>query len=349
MHRWLTFWRDLWSRDDALAAYRDRIAVNLSAIAALLLLPFSLSHFFAGRWLLGCTILAAQGILAVNTMALHRGLPPRVPFGPMAVALIGAVLASIKLQGLNGVFWAYPTLFICYFVLTRRMALLLSSLLVLMTPALVALTLSPALAARVAATLLLTLVMINVVLNVIGELQRAMLLQTITDPLTGAYNRRHLDDQLAQAVAGASDGRSINTLLAIDNDHFKVINDRHGHATGDRVLKATVAVLASRKRQTDMLFRTGGEEFVLLLARTPLDDALVVAEDLRQRIEQAPLLPGHAVTVSIGVSSHIRDQDAGGWLQMADAALYEAKHRGRNCVVAAPIVSAVPAARRGQA
>ncbi|HLL20072.1 MAG TPA: GGDEF domain-containing protein, partial [Rubrivivax sp.] len=246
-------------------------------------------------------------------------------------------------------------LFICYFVLTRRIALLLSGLLVLMTPVVVAVSLSPALAMRVAATLLLTLVMINVVLNVIGELQRAMLLQTITDPLTGAYNRRHLDEQLAQLVASASDGRGINTLLAIDIDHFKAINDCHGHATGDKVLKATVAVLTSRKRQSDMLFRTGGEEFVLLLARTPLDDALVVAEGLRQRIEQAPLLPGQPVTVSIGISSHVPGQDASGWLQRADAALYEAKHQGRNRVVAAAVPSAVPSssspaplARQGQ-
>jgi diguanylate cyclase (GGDEF)-like protein len=305
-----------------------------------LLLPFAINHGLSGRWLLGGTILLAQCILAVNAIALHRGQPPRVAFWAMAVALIGAVLISIGLQGVNGVFWAYPTLFICYFVLPRRMALMLSSMLVLSTPLLVALSLSPALAARVAATLLLTLVMINVVLNVIGGLQQAMLLQTLTDPLTGAYNRRHLDAQLAQllagAGAGAGDTRSVNTLLAIDIDHFKTINDRHGHAKGDEVLKAAVAVLASRKRQTDMLFRTGGEEFVLLLARTTADDALVVAEDLRQRFEQAPLLPGQRVTVSIGLSTYRRGQDAGAWLQAADAALYDAKHAGRNRVVATP-------------
>ncbi|HZF80138.1 MAG TPA: GGDEF domain-containing protein [Rubrivivax sp.] len=336
MHRWLTFCRHLWSDDDALAAYRDRIAVNLSAISALLLLPFAIAHLLAGRWMLGSTILLAQAILALNTLALHRGQPPRVAFGPMAVAMIAAVLASILLQGVNGVFWAYPTLFICYFVLTRRTALVLSSLLVLLTPSVVAVSLSPSLAVRVAATLFLTLVMINVVLNVIGELQRAMLLQTITDPLTGAYNRRHLDAQLAQVVAGAGAARSVHTLLAIDIDHFKAVNDRHGHATGDKVLTATVAVLTSRKRQTDMLFRTGGEEFVLLLARTPPSDALVVAEELRQRIEQAPLLPGERITVSIGLSPHRPGLDASGWLRAADAALYEAKHKGRNCVVAAP-------------
>jgi len=338
MHRWLTFWPELLSDDDALAAYRDRIAVNLSAIAALLLLPFSVSHMFAGRWLLGGAILAALLILTVNAWSLSRGQPPRVAFWTMTVALIAAVLASIRLQGINGVFWAYPTLFICYFVLTRRVALMLSGLLVLMTPLVVAYVLSTAVAIRVGATLLLTLVMINVVLNVIGGLQRAMLLQTITDPLTGAFNRRHLDAQLAQLVAGGSDARSANAMLAIDIDHFKAINDRHGHATGDEVLKATVAVLASRKRQTDMLFRTGGEEFVLLLARTPLNDALGVAEDLRQRIEQAPLLPGQRVTVSIGLSAHSPGQDASAWLQAADAALYEAKHQGRNRVVAHPVL-----------
>ncbi len=186
MRRWSTSWRGLWSDDDALAAYRDRIAVHLSALAVVLLLPFAVHHGMAGRWLLSGSMVAAQAVLGVNTWALRRGRPPMVPFWAMTLVLIAAVLASIWMQGLNGVFWAYPTLFICYFVLGRRMALVLSCLLALLTPILVGLTLSPAVAVRLAATLALTLVMINVVLNVIGELQRAMLIQTITDPLTGA-------------------------------------------------------------------------------------------------------------------------------------------------------------------
>lgn len=335
MHRWITLWRELWSDVDALASYRDRIAVNLSALAAVLLLPFAISHVVAFRWLLGGTIAGAQVILVLNAMALHRGLPPRVPFGLMVVGLIAAVLMSIRLQGANGLLWAYPTLFICYFVLTRRTALVLSIFMAVATPWVVAVTLSPALSVRVAATMFLTLVMINVVLNVIGELQRAMLLQTITDPLTGAYNRRHLDAQLAQVVAGAGPARSVNTLLAMDIDHFKAINDQHGHAAGDRVLIELVAVVTARKRQIDTLFRTGGEEFVLLLPRTSCDDAMKVAEDLRQLVERASLLPGRNVTVSIGVSAHVPGQDASRWLQAADAALYDAKRQGRNRVVVA--------------
>lgn len=333
MRRWYPSWRDLWSDDDALAAHRDRIAVHLCGLAVVLLLPFALHHGLAGRWPLCGSMVTVQVVLAMNAWTLRRGQPPAVPFWAMTLVLIAAVLASIWMQGLNGVFWAYPALFICYFVLGRRMALLLSCLLAVLTTVLVGLTVAPALALRLGATMALMLVMINVVLNVIGELQRAMLLQTITDPLTGAYNRRHLDAQLAAVVGSAGTVRSENALLAIDIDHFKSINDGHGHAVGDRVLKSLVSALGSRKRRSDMLFRTGGEEFVLLLFRTAPADATRVAEGMRQRIEQASLLPDRQVTVSIGLALQRPGQDASAWLQAADAALYDAKRKGRNRVV----------------
>jgi diguanylate cyclase (GGDEF)-like protein len=318
--------------DDALADHRDRIALIMSALSAALLLPFTLNHFLAGRHQLGGLILLAQLMMAANAWCLRHGRAPPVPFWVMTLGFMVAVCESIHRLGLGGTYWAFPAALVGYFMLSRRLALLLSVAMLVASSALVAQGLGLSVALRFGTTLALTLVLINVVLNVLGDLQRALVQQTLTDPLTGAYNRRHLADQIGQMVRPGAAVHGMNALLAIDVDHFKAINDQHGHAAGDAVLVALVAALSARKRQSDMLFRTGGEEFVLLLPRTSALDAQQVAQSLRARIADTPLLPGHPITVSIGVGVQQPHHGADAWLGAADRALYQAKHNGRNRV-----------------
>jgi GGDEF domain-containing protein len=101
---------------------------------------------------------------------------------------------------------------------------------------------------------------LHVVLNAVGHPQRALVQQTVTDPLTGAFNRGHFDARLAELRAPLPGADAVNVLLAVDVDHFKAINDRHGHGAGDAVLQGVVGVLNARKRPSDSVFRTGGEE-----------------------------------------------------------------------------------------
>jgi diguanylate cyclase (GGDEF)-like protein len=123
-----------------------------------------------------------------------------------------------------------------------------------------------------------------------------------------------------------------NVMLMIDIDHFKAINDRLGHETGDQVLRQMVAVIVGRKRIVDLLFRIGGEEFILLLLETNTTDGVALADDLRLRVEQAPLLQDQKVTVSVGICAQRAGQSAEDWIKCADTALYRAKSNGRNRV-----------------
>ena len=150
------------------------------------------------------------------------------------------------------------------------------------------------------------------------------------DSLTGALNRRALIDACELELARCRRNHGVMALLMIDLDHFKAINDTHGHPVGDRVLIDFVARVKSLLRQPDRLGRFGGEEFVALLPVTPLNEARVVAERLRAMIEaKTEDLP--PCTVSIGVTES-RSDDAGldEIISRADAALYQAKHAGRN-------------------
>ncbi|MDO9075165.1 MAG: GGDEF domain-containing protein [Rubrivivax sp.] len=321
--------------DDALAAHRNRIQLNFSRLAAVAMAPFAVLHLVGANWLMfGVNAILVSSMLS-NVWALKRGRAPVVPFWTLGFVMVAAACASVLAQGLNGVVWAYPALFMFFFVLPRGLAMALGLVLLASVTAASTVSMGWPLAARVFMSLGFVLVMINVVLNVVGELQRALVTQAITDPLTGAYNRRHLQEHLAQRVAPA--GRAVvgDALLAIDIDHFKRVNDEHGHAAGDEVLCRLVAAIGARKRGADMLFRTGGEEFVLLLPRTSLQAAQGVAEELRRRLAEAELMPGESVTVSIGVSALAPGQSVDAWLQTADAALYGAKREGRNRVVVA--------------
>lgn len=178
------------------------------------------------------------------------------------------------------------------------------------------------------------------------RLQQELRAQAALDPLTGIFNRRAFFEAAAGRVAEAVRARQPVSVLAVDLDHFKRINDGYGHSVGDRVLRHFVRTARRELREQDTMARFGGEEFVALLPRVGVSEAESVAERLARRFAETPLLvdarPVEA-TVSVGVA----ELDAGGerlegLLKRADDALYRAKCRGRNQVqrAAAPTATA---------
>jgi diguanylate cyclase (GGDEF)-like protein len=154
----------------------------------------------------------------------------------------------------------------------------------------------------------------------------------ITDPLTGAYNRRYLELQLEQVLETWTRYQRPASVLLIDIDHFKRINDKFGHGVGDSAIKNLVEVISRNIRNVDTLCRYGGEEFVVLLAETPLSKARPVAEKLRAAVENTRVVPEVGMTISVGVCDVSVADGVDHWLNLADAALYLAKRNGRNRV-----------------
>ncbi len=169
-----------------------------------------------------------------------------------------------------------------------------------------------------------------------GELQRALQQMerlAYTDRLTGAWNRRHLEDSALIEMSRAERHGFPVSLLIIDVDHFKALNDRHGHAVGDRVLVDLVCRIRSGIRRTDTVTRWGGEEFVVLAPDTPLHEAERLAHKIRDHVAAATFGENLAVTVSIGVAEYECGAGFESWFADADRALYKAKSGGRNSVV----------------
>lgn len=160
-----------------------------------------------------------------------------------------------------------------------------------------------------------------------ADLHRLMLM----DPLTGIGNRRHLTQRLEEEVARATRYARPLTVAFFDIDHFKRINDTLGHGVGDRVLAQVAHTLSVALRGSDHLGRFGGEEFVLLLPETPLDNALPLIERMRESMHQVQVAGlDWPITLSAGAAQIREGEDAQSLMQRSDAALYRAKGSGRN-------------------
>lgn len=169
------------------------------------------------------------------------------------------------------------------------------------------------------------------------KLRETLREQSVRDTLTGLYNRRFLDENLPREVCRAQREHTCLTVLMIDADHFKAINDAHGHEVGDEVLRAIGAVLRRELRKGDLVCRFGGEEFTVLMPGASIEQASAKAESIQHAIRKAganlsvPLQ--QTLTISIGIASYPHEaEDASTLLQAADAMLYEAKRRGRDRV-----------------
>lgn len=164
-----------------------------------------------------------------------------------------------------------------------------------------------------------------------------------TDSLSGAFNRRHFSQCAEKEIERARRYGHALTLMVLDIDHFKNINDSHGHHTGDEAIRAVAATCRTTLRRIDCLGRMGGEEFAVLLPETALEDAGLLAERLREKLAQLripsenPQNDDVSLTVSIGVSLWKGGEDSlVSLLQRADSCLYDAKREGRNRVMVCP-------------
>jgi two-component system cell cycle response regulator len=175
----------------------------------------------------------------------------------------------------------------------------------------------------------------RIILDQNVELERL----SVTDPLTGLLNRSGFLKVLESRVREASRYGTPLALVMVDIDHFKLINDRYGHARGDSVLKSFTALVRRHLRGEDVISRWGGEEFLILLPHQDATGGVTSAEKLRKATEQGEFASVEHLTASFGVAAYLPDEEMDAWIARADHALYAAKNSGRNRVVSADAAS----------
>lgn len=330
LHSGLDAWRYIVqseTRPDTIASFLPLI---LSAAGTLGILPFAVLRYMQGQWLAATIDITI--IVGFIGFGFYVYKTRRVRFASIAISVfcVAGVVTTIYLIGPQQIYWIYPALIAVFYLVRPREAILLALItLVAVTPRL----LNSADPNQIT-TIMITIAMMSsfaFAFSMITSRQREQLIQLATkDPLTGAGNRRRLDDKLTEVVNGYKRTGATASILLLDLDHFKQVNDIHGHAAGDQILKSITKIVNLRIRVTDSLYRIGGEEFVVLLEGQDLHRAAHLAEQLRTLVEANELVPDRPVTISLGVAELKVDESATSWLQRADKALYRAKRSGRN-------------------
>jgi len=317
----------------------EGLPLLLCAAGALGVLPFAVIRMLGHEWWIALLDFAIVGGFATLGMFVLRSRRVRFASVSITVLCLAGYLATLYLIGPKQLYWGYPALVVAYYLLRPGEAVAATVLTLL--------AMVPILSTQVGlfeiTTFFITMVMTAVFAYAFAALtrsQRQQLMDLATcDPLTGAGNRRALTQKLAEVIAGHERTTSPASLIILDLDHFKSINDEFGHAVGDQILVRLAEVINLRIRVTDSLYRIGGEEFVIVVEGQNIDRASRLAEQLRTLVEANELAPDRDVTISLGVAELQTGESSDSWLRRADKALYEAKRGGRNATRVAHNVS----------
>ncbi|MBZ2169407.1 GGDEF domain-containing protein [Marinobacter sp. F4216] len=250
-----------------------------------------------------------------------------------------AIMCSVYSTAVNGhigLYWAYPIAVVFFFLLPLREAIASNILFLILLAVVSYLTFPEADVWRITFSLALTCLFALVSAWLVGKIQQELVRLATTDPLTGCLNRSQLSDLLNNQIQMRERYERVSSAVLIDLDFFKAVNDQWGHLAGDRILQELVTRIRGRLRETDQLFRIGGEEFMVLLPETRQKDAENLANQLLLTIRSKPFFNEIRVTASVSVAEVCRGETWSAWLNRADQALYEAKARGRNRVEIAP-------------
>lgn len=247
-------------------------------------------------------------------------------------AFMVGITGVMYLKGTDLIFWAFPAMGATYFLLHSRKALVANILFMGSTILLFYDKLTTTQSMGIYPSLILVC-LFGYILSMRSERQNEKLVKLVSeDTLTGIKNRRSFDEKVVELLTHYKRYPKPSSMLLLDLDYFKNINDQYGHKQGDQVLIDFAKVLKSRIRATDYIYRFGGEEFVVIAKNSSLEDAGNLADSLRKYVQKHEDLAKFNVTVSIGVSEVLPTDDANSWFRRADLALYESKSSGRNTV-----------------
>lgn len=303
------------------------IACILGAIG---IVPFGVYRFLIGDYAMA----ALDAAISILTFSLfsYVWITRRHHFAGIMICILylSAAVAIVSLKGPSTIYWAYPATIGCFCIINSRLATIFCAV-TLGALFVTIYGLVPSEQLFGIFTTLILLCIFGYTFNDSVHRQRTRLSTLAArDALTGAWNRRTLDEVLLQTTSSNNRNPLVASLIILDLDHFKRINDTYGHDVGDKILISFSELIKDSIRLSDRLFRYGGEEFVVIADGANLENAAVLAESIRKRVETSNLFEKETITISLGVAALRDGQSPEDWLKLADEALYAAKRTGRN-------------------
>lgn len=316
-------------------SFQEVLLLLLTAILAAAVAPFAVFRLIDQQW--ATAIFDSSIVVIMFGLFLHvyYTRETKVPGFVVALSFIAAALGSLHLQGMTQLYWLYPAFTAAFFLLSATHAMLLGSVSLLAIWVMLWGSVTPLVLFTVSLTLL-TNIFFAYSFALTAKRQTSALEQLATvDPLTGAGNRRAQNGKLDAMSAMFRRNHTAASVLILDLDHFKKVNDTHGHIIGDEILVELAELIRASIRPTDHLYRYGGEEFIVIAEHTDLSSAHQLAEKLRASIEHNAFVAKIKLTASFGVAQLQPGEGRKGWLSRADSALFKAKNEGRNRVYVA--------------
>ena len=320
----------------------ETMLLILSALSAFLITPFVYLRFHEGDYIVA--LIDALIIVILIAFFIFVYITRRVETAKLLLAsfLAVAIATVVIIRGLPHLYWLYPAVIAFYYILPERFA----GLICLFAITVISIQIYPQISlidfVTIVMSLLLTSLFSFMIFSNYRKTNEKLTLLATIDPLTLCGNRRALDDRLLNILSDQKRQVSPVCLLLFDLDLFKQVNDKCGHAIGDQVLVEISELLSNHTRALDTLYRYGGEEFLIVPLKITLTEAVVVAEKLRVLVEQHQFVNDVLLTISVGVAAYHPYESAETWIHRADSALYLAKKRGRNQVVAENEITEVP-------
>ena len=330
LHSGMDAWRYIVRSNQDSHSVETYLPLILSAAGAIGVLPFAVKRLMQQEWAAATIdIIIVTGFIALGTY-VYRTRRVRAASIAIAFLCVAGVVSTVYVNGPVQIYWIFPALMAVFYLIQPQEAVFAA----VVTIAALFPAVLPVSNSHETGTIFVTILVTSAfafAFSMVTSRQREQLLVLATkDPLTGAGNRRALDAKLSDVVNAHLRSGTDASLVLIDLDHFKKVNDVHGHAVGDQILKRVSKIIDLRIRVTDSLYRIGGEEFVVVLDGADLSRAAHLAEQLRTLVYANELVPDHAVTISLGVAELKKGENGNDWLHRADEALYRAKNAGRN-------------------
>jgi len=305
----------------------------LSIGTAIGIMPFTIYRALQQDWYVALLDLIVVIGMSIIFVYVYKTNKVRIASLTLILVALCANVISFYLKGISQVNWIYPAMLSAYYIMSPKKGLLVNFImLTFYIPKLI-----ESLETINVSTILVTIVITNIIAYVFASglrKQEKMLKKLASeDYLTGTGNRRALSRELDSLYKFLKNHDNTASIILLDLDHFKKVNDKHGHIKGDEVLIRLAEILKCFFQGKEKIFRYGGEEFLIICPNSSAETAFQQAQKLRKLIKENIVIDSIEQTISLGVAEYIKEESNDDWIHRVDLALYQAKNEGRDIVI----------------